>query len=69
MQRVLQAALMVFMLLGVMLSSALAVDLQPIPKLTQPVMDTAHMLSDSEQAQLNEQLESMPKAKERKSRC
>ena len=63
MQRVLQAALMVFMLLGVMLSSARAVDLQPIPKLTQPVMDTAHMLSDSEQAQLNEQLEQYAKSK------
>ena len=63
MQRVLQAALMVFMLLGVMLGSAHAVDLQPIPKLTQPVMDTAHMLSDSEQAQLNEQLEQYAKSK------
>ena len=63
MQRVLQAALMVFMLLGVMFGSAYAVDLQPIPKLTQPVMDTAHMLSDSEQAQLNEQLEQYAKSK------
>ena len=63
MQRVLQAALMVFMLLGLMLGSAHAVDLQPIPKLTQPVMDTAHMLSDSEQAQLNEQLEQYAKSK------
>ena len=63
MQRVLQAALVMFMLLSVMLGSAYAVDLQPIPKLTQPVMDTAHMLSDSEQAQLNEQLEQYAKSK------
>jgi uncharacterized protein len=63
MQRVLQAALMVFTLLGLMLGTAFAVDLQPIPKLTQPVMDTANMLSDSERAQLNQQLEQYAKSK------
>ena len=63
MQRVLQAALMVFTLLGLMLGTAFAVDLQPIPKLTQPVMDTANMLSDSERSQLNQQLEEYAKSK------
>ncbi|WP_058357566.1 TPM domain-containing protein [Vitreoscilla massiliensis] len=63
MQRVLQAALMWFTLLTLMLGTAHALDLQAIPKLTQPVMDTAHMLSASEQAQLNQQLEQYAQSK------
>ena len=47
----LQAACMVFTLLGLWVGAAWAVDLQPIPKLTQPVMDTANMLSEGERAQ------------------
>ena len=63
MQRMLQAACMVFTLLGLWMGAAWAVDLQPIPKLTQPVMDTANMLSEGERAQLNQQLEQYAKSK------
>ena len=63
MQRMLQAACMVFTLLGLWVGAAWAVDLQPIPKLTQPVMDTANMLSEDERAQLNQQLEQYAKSK------
>ena len=63
MQRMLQAACMVFTLLGLWVGAAWAVDLQPIPKLTQPVMDTANMLSEGERAQLNQQLEQYAKSK------
>ena len=63
MQRMLQAACMVFTLWGLWMGAAWAVDLQPIPKLTQPVMDTANMLSEDERAQLNQQLEQYAKSK------
>ena len=63
MQHMLQAACMVFTLLGLWMGAAWAVDLQPIPKLTQPVMDTANMLSEGERAQLNQQLEQYAKSK------